>query len=82
MYTLKDTFIDVVHCKFIMFNTHRFSNKSADKLISHRFYQTCLIIVGGESVKKIGDEVGRHQKKKFGRQRQVQLPCHTHRFFS
>ena len=41
--------------KIMTLNTHRFSLKSAEKVVFHRFYQTCLIIVGG----KIGGEIVR-----------------------
>ena len=34
--------------KIISLNTHRFSGKLAEKVVFHRFYQTCLIIFGGE----------------------------------
>ena len=51
--------------KIMTFNTHRFSWKSAEKVVFHRFYQTCLIIVGAIIGGEIGEKIGRFKKKKI-----------------
>ena len=50
--------------KIMTLNTHRFSWKSAEKVVFHRFYQTCLIIVGEKIGGEIGEKIGRFKKKK------------------
>ena len=44
--------VEVEKLKVMTLNTHRFSRKSAEKVVFHRFYQTCLIISVVESVVK------------------------------
>ena len=46
-------------------NTHRFSWKSAEKVVFHRFYQTCLIIIFGKIGGEIGEKIGRLLKIKI-----------------
>ena len=44
--------------------------------------KTCLIIVGEESVVKIGEKIVRFLKRKIVGVRPNQFPCHTNRFFN
>ena len=51
--------------KIMTLNTHRFSLKLAKKVVFHRFYQTCLIIVCGKIGGEIGEKIGRLLKIKI-----------------
>ena len=68
--------------KVISLNTHRFSEKSAEIVVFHRFYQTCLIIFGGGIGGEIGEKIGRFLNRKIGGVAPHRFPCHTHRFFT
>ena len=67
--------------KVISLNTHRFSEKSAEKVVFHRSYQTCLIIFGGEIGGEIGEKIGRFLIRKIGGVTPHRFSCHTYRFF-
>ena len=66
--------------KFISLNT-RFSGKSAEKVVFHRFYQTCLIIFGGEIGGEIGEKIGQFLNRKIGGVTPHRFSCLTYRFF-
>ena len=61
-------------------NTHRFSGKSAEKVLFHRFYQTCLIIFGGQIGGEIGEKIGRFLNRKIGGVAPHRFSCPTYRF--
>ena len=67
--------------KVISLNTHRFSEKSTEKVVFHRFYQTCLIIFGGEIGGEIGEKIGRFLIRKIGGVTPHRFSCHTYQFF-
>ena len=66
--------------KIMALNTHRFSGKSAEKVLFHRFYQTCLIIFGGEIGGEIGEKIGRFLNRKIGGVAPHRFSCPTCRF--
>ena len=68
--------------KIISLNTHRFSGKSAEKVVFHRFYQTCLIIFVGEIVGEIGEKIGRFLNRKIGGVTPHRFSCPTYRFLN
>ena len=68
--------------KIMTLNTHRFSWKSAENVVFHRFYQTCLIIVGAITGGEIGEKIGGFFKKKNRWCLPHRFPCPTYRFFS
>ena len=59
-------FHEVEKLKIMTLNTHRFSGKSAEKVVFHRFDQTCLIILGGEIGGEIGEKISRFLNRKIG----------------
>ena len=67
--------------KIISLNTHRFSGKSAEKVVFHRFYQTCLIIFVGEIGGEIGEKIGRFLNRKIGGVTPHRFSCPTYQFF-
>ena len=66
--------------KIMTLNTHRFSWKSAEKVVFHRFYQTCLIIFVGEIGGEIGEKIGRFLNRKIGGVTPHRFSCPTYRF--
>ena len=82
--------LDVLYSPFLLQITNCLSkfdrnvaikNKKEGKIVgSHRFYQTCLIIVGGRIGGKIGEKIGRFLKKKIVGVSPHRFPCHTYRF--
>ena len=66
--------------RIISLNTHRFSGKSAEKVVFHRFYQTCLIIFVDEIGGEICEKIGRFLNRKIGGVIPHRFSCPTYRF--
>ena len=73
--------VQITNCLFKFDRNVAIIKKKKKKIVgSHRFYQTCLIIVGGKIGGEIGEKIGRFVNRKIGGVTPHRFSCPTYRF--